>query len=56
MLGLVVYSFTFSIVSQAQNTAQEVHDATVAIADEDQSQLSRPSRTPFCHPISSRPS
>ena len=41
MLGLVVYSFTFSIISMAQNTAQEVHDATIAIADEDHSQLSR---------------
>ena len=41
MLGLVVFSFTFSVISMAKNTAQEVHDATIAIADEDQSQLSR---------------
>ena len=41
LLGLVIFSFTFSIVSMAQNTSQEVHDATVAIADEDGSQLSR---------------
>ncbi len=41
MLGLVIFSFTFSIISQAQNTAQEVNNATIAIADEDQSQLSR---------------
>ena len=41
MLSLVIFSFTFSIISMARNTAQEVHDATIAIADEDQSQLSR---------------
>lgn len=41
LLGLVIFSFTFSIISQAQNTAQEVHNATIGIADEDQSQLSR---------------
>ncbi len=41
MLGLVIFSFTFSIVSMAQNTAQEVHNASIGIADEDRSQLSR---------------
>jgi ABC-2 type transport system permease protein len=41
MIGLVIYSFTFSIVSQANNTAQDVHNASIAIADEDRSQLSR---------------
>lgn len=40
MLGLVIFSFTFSIISMAQNTAQEVRNATIAIADEDRSQLS----------------
>ena len=40
MLGLVIFSFTFSIVSQSQNTAQEVHNASIAVADEDKSQLS----------------
>lgn len=40
LLGLVIYSFTLSIMSMAQNTAQEVHNAAVAIADEDHSQLS----------------
>ncbi len=41
LMGLVIFSFTASIVSMAQNTAQEVHNATIAIADEDHSQLSR---------------
>ncbi len=41
LLGLVIFSFTFSIFSMAQNTAQEVHNASIAIADEDGSPLSR---------------
>lgn len=41
LLGLVIFSFTFSIFSMAHNTAQEVHNASIAIADEDGSQLSR---------------
>jgi ABC-2 type transport system permease protein len=40
MLGLVICSFTFAIIAMAQNTSQEVHNATIAIADEDRSQLS----------------
>jgi ABC-2 type transport system permease protein len=41
MLALVIWSFTFAIMAQARNTAQEVTNASVAIADEDHSQLSR---------------
>lgn len=41
MLGLVIFSFTFSIITQAQNTGQEVHNAAIAIADEDHSPMSR---------------
>lgn len=41
LLGLVIFSFTFSIISMAQNTAQEVRNASIAIADEDGSPLSR---------------
>ena len=50
MLGLLIYTFTFAIVSQAQNTAQEVHNATIAIADEDDSQLSRAIAQDFLPP------
>jgi ABC-2 type transport system permease protein len=50
MLGLVIFSFTVSIISMAQNTAQEVHDATIAIADEDRSQLSRAIAQDFLPP------
>jgi ABC-2 type transport system permease protein len=50
MLGLLIYTFTFSIISQAQNTAQEVHNATIAVADEDGSQLSRAIAQKFLAP------
>ncbi len=50
LLALVIYSFTFAIISQAQNTAQEVHNAPIAIADEDHSQLSHAIAQDFLPP------
>ncbi|MFL5284770.1 MAG: ABC transporter permease [Rhodopila sp.] len=50
LLVLVIWSFTFSIMSMAQNTSQEVHNAAVAIADEDQSQLSQSIAQAFLPP------
>lgn len=50
MLGLVIFSFTFSIISMANNTAQEVRDATIAIADADHSPLSRAMASAFLPP------
>src|SRR3954468_15983062 len=50
LLVLVIWSFTFSIMSMAQNTSQEVHNAAVAIADEDQSQLSQSIARAFLPP------
>jgi ABC-2 type transport system permease protein len=41
LLGLVVYTFSLAIISQAQSSAQEVHNASVGIVDEDHSELSR---------------
>ncbi len=41
LLGLVIYAFTIAIISQAQSYSQEVHNASIAIVDEDHSQLSR---------------
>jgi ABC-2 type transport system permease protein len=41
LLALVIWSFSFAIVSQAQSTGQEVHNASIAIVDEDRSQLSQ---------------
>jgi ABC-2 type transport system permease protein len=41
LLGLVVYSFTFAIIAQAQSNSQELHNASLAVADEDKSELSQ---------------
>jgi ABC-2 type transport system permease protein len=40
LLGLVIYSFSLAIVAQAQSNAQELHNASLAIVDEDRSELS----------------
>jgi ABC-2 type transport system permease protein len=50
LIGLVIYTFTFAIVAMAQNRSQEVHNATIAIADEDRSQLSRAIAQDFLPP------
>ena len=39
--GFVVYSFSLAVIAQAQSNAQELHNASIAIVDEDHSQLSR---------------
>jgi len=41
LLGLVIYAFSLAIIAQAQSSSQEVHNASVAIVDEDHSELSR---------------
>ncbi|MFO1057819.1 MAG: ABC transporter permease [Dongiaceae bacterium] len=41
LLALVVYAFSLAIIAQAQSSSQEVHNASIAILDEDRSALSR---------------
>ncbi|WP_219323773.1 ABC transporter permease [Methylovirgula sp. HY1] len=41
LLGLVIYAFSLAIFAQAQSNAQEVHNASVAVLDEDHSVLSQ---------------
>lgn len=41
LLAFVIYSFSFSIYLQATGNSQDIRNATVAIADEDHSELSR---------------
>ena len=41
LLGLVVYAFSLAVVAQAQSSSQELHNASIAIVDEDHSRLSR---------------
>ncbi len=41
LLGLVIYTFSFAVYTQANSAMQELRNATVAIVDEDHSPLSR---------------
>jgi len=41
LLGLVIYSFSLAIISQAQSNSQELFHASIGIVDEDHSELSR---------------
>jgi ABC-2 type transport system permease protein len=41
LLGLVTYSFSLAVIAQAQSSSQELHNASLAIVDEDKSLLSR---------------
>jgi ABC-2 type transport system permease protein len=41
LLGLVVYAFSIAILAQARSSSQELHNASIAIVDEDNSVLSR---------------
>ncbi len=41
LLGLVIYSFSLAVIAQAQSSSQELHNASLAVVDEDHSQLSR---------------
>ena len=41
LLGFVIYAFSLQILAQAHSFSQEVHNASVAVVDEDHSELSR---------------
>jgi ABC-2 type transport system permease protein len=41
LLGFVIYSFSLAVVSQAHSNSQELYRASIAIVDEDHSELSR---------------
>src|SRR5471030_2404588 len=41
LLGLVVYAFSLAVIVQAPSNSQELHNASIAIVDEDNSELSR---------------
>lgn len=50
LLGLVIYSFSIAVISQAQSYSQELHNASIAVADEDHSGLSRQIVSAFLPP------
>ena len=41
LVVFVIYAFTFAIYTQAKGTSSEVHNASIAFVDEDQSALSK---------------
>jgi ABC-2 type transport system permease protein len=51
LLGLVVYSFSLAVVIQARSNSQELHNASLAIVDEDRSELSRRITHAFLPPL-----
>jgi len=51
LLALVVYAFSFLIVLQARSNSQELHNASIAIVDEDHSTLSRRIAGAFLPPL-----
>jgi ABC-2 type transport system permease protein len=55
LLGLVVYAFSLAIIAQAQGDSQEVHNASIAIVDEDRSALSRRIAQAFLPPYFQHP-
>ena len=55
LIGLVIYSFTVAVISQAQSSSQELHRASIAVVDEDNSELSRRITAAFLPPYFQRP-
>ena len=55
LLGLVIYTFTLAVMSQAQSNSQELRNASIAIVDEDNSALSRQIASGFLPPYFKKP-
>src|SRR5271169_6771035 len=51
LLGLVVYAFSLAVTLQARSNSQELHNASIAIVDEDHSELSRRIAHAFFPPL-----
>ena len=51
LLGLVVYSFSLAVMIQARSNSQELNNASIAIVDEDRSELSRRMAHAFLPPL-----
>ena len=51
LLALVIYAFTFAVTLQARSSSQEVHNASIAIVDEDHSELSHRIAHAFLPPL-----
>jgi ABC-2 type transport system permease protein len=55
LIGLVIYAFSFAVVTQAQSNSQELHNASIAMVDEDNSVLSRRIAHAFLPPMFQKP-
>ncbi len=55
LLGLVVYAFSLAVIMQARSNSQELHNASIAIVDEDHSELSRRITRAFLPPLFQMP-
>ena len=55
LLGLVFYSFSYAIYMQGFSNAQELHNASVGVVDEDNSTLSRRMIAAFLPPYFKKP-
>ena len=51
LLALVVYAFSLAVIMQARSNSQELHNASIAIVDEDNSELSRRIAHAFLPPL-----
>jgi ABC-2 type transport system permease protein len=51
LLGLVVYSFSLAVVIQARSNSQELHNGSLAVVDEDHSELSHRIAHAFMAPL-----
>ena len=55
LLGFVIYSFSFTVYSQATGISHELRNASIAIVDEDRSALSRRFAEAFLPPFFQKP-
>lgn len=55
LLAFVFYAFSLAIMAQARSYSQEVHNAAVAVVDEDHSELSRQITRAFLPPYFQKP-
>jgi ABC-2 type transport system permease protein len=55
LLGLVAYAFSLAVILQARSNSQELNNASIAIVDEDHSELSRRIAHAFFPPLFQSP-
>jgi ABC-2 type transport system permease protein len=55
LLALVIYAFSFAVTMQARSFSQELHNASIAIVDEDHSVISRRIAHAFLPPLFQTP-